>query len=139
MLALNRVNDELILGKFSMSDITIYHNPRCGTSRNTLELIKNTGLDYDVIEYLKTPPSKEELKQLVQDSGIAMRDFMRKKEAIYKENDLDDPKWSDDELLDWIVKEPILMERPVVITPKGTRQCRPKEILFEILPEAQVE
>ena len=68
-----------------------------------------------------------------------MRDFMRKKEAIYQENNLDDPKWSDDELLDWMVKEPILMERPVVVTTNGTRQCRPKEILFEILPEARVE
>lgn len=122
-----------------MTDITIYHNPRCGTSRNTLELINNTGLEVEVIEYLKNPPTKETLKQLVENSGLAIRDFMRQKEAIYKENDLNDPKWSDDELLDWMVKEPILMERPVVVTPNGTRQCRPKEVLFEILPEAQVE
>ena len=122
-----------------MSNITIYHNPRCGTSRNTLELINNTGQEVEVIEYLKNPPSKETLQQLVKDSGLAIRDFMRQKEAIYQENDLDNPKWSDDELLDWMVKEPILMNRPVVVTPKGTRLCRPKEILFEILPEAQVE
>lgn len=122
-----------------MVHITIYHNPRCGTSRNTLELIKNTDHEVEVIEYLKNPPSKNTLKKLVQDSGLTMRDFMRKKEAIYQENNLDDPKWSDDELLDWMVKEPILMERPVVVTPNGTRQCRPKEILFEILPEARVE
>lgn len=122
-----------------MANITIYHNPRCGTSRNTLELIKNTGLEVDVIEYLKTPPTKDTLKQLVNDSGLSTREFMRKKESIYQENNLDDAKWSDDELLDWMVKEPILMERPVVVTPNGTRQCRPKEVLFEILPEAQIE
>jgi arsenate reductase len=122
-----------------MSNITIYHNPRCGTSRNTLELINNTGQEVEVIEYLKNPPSKETLQQLVKDSGLAIRDFMRQKEAIYQENDLDNPKWSDDELIAWMVKEPILMNRPVVVTPKGTRLCRPKEILFEILPEAQVE
>ena len=111
---------------------TIYHNPRCGTSRNTLELIKNAGKEVEIIEDLKTPPTKETLKQLVKDSGLAIRDFMRQKEAIYQENDLDNPKWSDDELVDWMVKEPILMNRPVVVTPKGTRLCRPKEILFEI-------
>ena len=122
-----------------MTNITIYHNPRCGTSRNTLELIKNTALEVEVIEYLKTPPSKDTLKQLIKDSGLSTREFMRKKEAIYQENNLDDPNWSDDELLDWIVKEPILMERPVVVTPNGTRQCRPKEVLFEILSEARVE
>lgn len=122
-----------------MANITIYHNPRCGTSRNTLELIKNTGLEVDVIEYLKTPPTKDTLKQLVNDSGLSTREFMRKKESIYQENNLDDAKWSNDELLDWMVKEPILMERPVVVTPNGTRQCRPKEVLFEILPEAQIE
>ena len=122
-----------------MANITIYHNPRCGTSRNTLELINNTGLEVEVIEYLKTPPSKETLQQLAQDSGLAVRDFMRQKEAIYQDNDLNNPKWTDDELIDWMVKEPILMERPVVVTANGTRQCRPKEILFEILPEAKVE
>lgn len=118
---------------------TIYHNPRCGTSRNTLELIKNTGQDVEIIEYLKTPPSKATLQKLVKDSGLAIRDFMRQKEAIYQDNNLDDPKWSDEELLDWMVKEPILMNRPVVVTEKGTRLCRPKEILFEILPEAKEE
>ena len=122
-----------------MTNITIYHNPRCGTSRNTLELIKNTGLEVEVIEYLKTPPTKDTLKQLVNDSGLNTREFMRKKESIYQENNLDDAKWSNDELLDWMVKEPILMERPVVVTPNGTRQCRPKEVLFEILPEAQMK
>ncbi len=118
---------------------TIYHNPNCGTSRNTLELIKNAGKEVEIIEYLKTPPTKETLKQLVKDSGLAIRDFMRQKEAIYQDNNLDDPKWSDEELFDWMVKEPILMNRPVVVTEKGTRLCRPKEVLFEIMPEAKVE
>lgn len=122
-----------------MSKITIYHNPRCGTSRNTLELIKNSGQDVEIIEYLKTPPSKETLQKLVKDSGLAIRDFMRQKEVIYQDNDLNNDKWSDKELIDWMVKEPILMNRPVVITPKGTRLCRPKEVLFEILPEALPE
>ena len=116
---------------------TIYHNPRCGTSRNTLELIKNAGKEVEIIEYLKTPPTKETLKQLVDDSGLAIRDFMRQKEAIYQENDLNNAKWTDDELLDWMVKEPILMNRPVVVTEAGTRLCRPKEVLFEILPAAK--
>lgn len=120
-----------------MSNITIYHNPRCGTSRNTLALIREVGIEPTIIDYLKTPPTKDELRQLVADSGLAIRDFMRQKEAIYQENQLDDPKWSDEELLDWMVKEPILMNRPVVVTPQGTRLCRPKEVLFEILPEAQ--
>ncbi len=118
---------------------TIYHNPNCGTSRNTLELIKNAGKEVEIIEYLKTPPTKETLKQLVKDSGLAIRDFMRQKEAIYQDNNLDDPKWSDEELFDWMVKEPILMNRPVVVTEKGTRLCRPNEVLFEIMPEAEVE
>ena len=118
---------------------TIYHNPRCGTSRNTLELIKNAGKEVEIIEYLKTPPTKETLKQLVDDSGLAIRDFMRQKEAIYQENDLNNAKWTDDELLDWMVKEPILMNRPVVVTENRTRLCRPKEVLFEIMPEAKVE
>ncbi|NLA89226.1 MAG: arsenate reductase (glutaredoxin) [Alcaligenaceae bacterium] len=118
---------------------TIYHNPNCGTSRNTLELIKNAGKEVEIIEYLKTPPTKETLQKLVKDSGLAIRDFMRQKEAIYQDNNLDDPKWSDEELLDWMVKEPILMNRPVVVTENGTRLCRPKEVLFEIMPEAQVE
>ena len=118
---------------------TIYHNPRCGTSRNTLELIKNAGKEVEIIEYLKTPPTKETLKQLVDDSGLAIRDFMRQKEPIYQENDLNNAKWTDDELLDWMVKEPILMNRPVVLTENRTRLCRPKEVLFEIMPEAKVE
>ncbi len=120
-----------------MSKVTIYHNPRCGTSRNVLALINATTAEVEVIEYLKTPPSKEQLAKLVADSGLAIRDFMRQKESLYQENDLDNAKWSDEELLDWMVKEPILMNRPVVVTEAGTRLCRPKEVLFEILPAAK--
>lgn len=120
-----------------MSKVTIYHNPRCGTSRNVLALINATTAEVEVIEYLKTPPSKEQLAKLVADSGLAIRDFMRQKESLYQENDLDNAKWTDEELLDWMVKEPILMNRPVVVTEAGTRLCRPKEVLFEILPAAK--
>ena len=120
-----------------MSKVTIYHNPRCGTSRNVLALINATTAEVEVIEYLKTPPSKEQLAKLVADSGLAIRDFMRQKENLYQENDLGNAKWSDEELLDWMVKEPILMNRPVVATEAGTRLCRPKEVLFEILPAAK--
>ncbi|PMC18136.1 arsenate reductase (glutaredoxin) [Oligella urethralis] len=120
-----------------MIKVTIYHNPRCGTSRNVLALINATTAELEVIEYLKTPPSKEQLAKLVADSGLAIRDFMRQKESLYQENDLDNAKWSDEELLDWMVKEPILMNRPVVVTEAGTRLCRPKEVLFEILPAAK--
>lgn len=120
-----------------MSKVTIYHNPRCGTSRNVLALINATTAEVEVIEYLKTPPSKEQLAKLVADSGLAIRDFMRQKESLYQENDLYNAKWSDEELLDWMVKEPILMNRPVVVTEAGTRLCRPKEVLFEILPAAK--
>ncbi|SUA53648.1 Arsenate reductase [Oligella urethralis] len=120
-----------------MSKVTIYHNPRCGTSRNVLALINATTAEVEVIEYLKTPPSKEQLAKLVADSGLAIRDFMRQKENLYQENDLGNAKWSDEELLDWMVKEPILMNRPVVVTEAGTRLCRPKEVLFEILPAAK--
>ncbi|OFV49189.1 arsenate reductase (glutaredoxin) [Oligella sp. HMSC09E12] len=120
-----------------MSKVTIYHNPRCGTSRNVLALINANTAELEVIEYLKTPPSKEQLAKLVADSGLAIRDFMRQKESLYQENDLGNAKWSDEELLDWMVKEPILMNRPVVVTEAGTRLCRPKEVLFEILPAAK--
>ena len=120
-----------------MSKVTIYHNPRCGTSRNVLALINATTAELEVIEYLKTPPSKEQLAKLVADSGLPIRDFMRQKENLYQENDLGNAKWSDEELLDWMVKEPILMNRPVVVTEAGTRLCRPKEVLFEILPAAK--
>src|SRR3990167_3331463 len=108
-----------------MSSIIIYHNPSCGTSRNTLAMIRNSGAEPEVIEYLKTPPGKERLQQLLAALGIGARDLLRQKGAPYVELQLGDPKWTDDELLDFIVLHPILMNRPVVVTPRGTKLCRP--------------
>jgi len=120
-----------------MASITIYHNPACGTSRNTLALIRNSGAEPEVIEYLKTPPSKERLLQLLTALGIGARDLLRQKGTPYEEMQLGDPKWSDDELLDCMVQHPILMNRPVVVTPLGTKLCRPSESVLDILPSPQ--
>jgi len=121
-----------------MSDITIYHNPACGTSRNTLALIRNSGEEPTVIEYLQTPPSRETLQQLIADMGISPRELLRQKGTPYAELGLDDPKWSDDELIDFMLQHPILIERPVVVTPLGTRLCRPSEAVLDILPNPQL-
>lgn len=120
-----------------MANITIYHNPACGTSRNTLALIRNSGAEPEVIEYLKTPPGKERLQQLLAALGIGARDLLRQKGTPYDELQLGDPKWTDDELLDFIVQHPILMNRPVVVTPLGARLCRPSEMVLDILPSPQ--
>ena len=120
-----------------MSTITIYHNPACGTSRNTLAMIRNSGEEPQVIEYLKTPPSRETLAGLVAALGIPVRDLLRRKGTPYDELQLDDPKWTDGQLLDFIVQQPILMNRPVVVTPLGARLCRPSEAVLEILPSPQ--
>jgi len=120
-----------------MANITIYHNPACGTSRNTLALIRNSGAEPEVIEYLKTPPGKERLRQLLAALGIGARDLLRQKGTPYDELQLGDPKWTDDELLDFIVQHPILMNRPVVVTPLGARLCRPSERVLDILPSPQ--
>jgi arsenate reductase len=121
-----------------MSDsITIYHNPACGTSRNTLALIRNSGAEPEVIEYLKTPPSRETLEQLLQAMGIGPRDLLRQKGTPYNELGLADPKWTDAALIDCIVQHPVLMNRPVVVTPLGTRLCRPSELVLDILPSPQ--
>jgi arsenate reductase len=120
-----------------MSDITIYHNPACGTSRNTLAMIRNSGADPEVIEYLKTPPSKEKLLELVQAMGITPRELLREKGTPYDELGLADPKWTDAELIDAIVQHPILMNRPVVVTPLGAKLCRPSELVLDILPNPQ--
>ena len=117
-----------------MSDITIYHNPACGTSRNTLAMIRNSGADPEVIEYLKTPPSKEKLLELVQAMSITPRELLREKGTPYDELGLADPKWTDAELIDAIVQHPILMNRPVVVTPLGAKLCRPSERVLDILP-----
>jgi arsenate reductase len=118
--------------------ITIYHNPVCGTSRNTLALIRNSGVDPEVIEYLKTPPSKERLQQLLADMGLGARELLRKKGTPYDELGLADPKWTDGELLDFVVQHPILMNRPVVVTPLGVKLCRPSEVVLELLANPQV-
>ncbi len=121
-----------------MSDITIYHNPACGTSRNTLALIRNSGAEPEVIEYLKTPPSKQRLQQLLKAMGMGARDLLREKGTPYEELGLADPKWTDDQLVDFMVQHPILMNRPVVLTPLGAKLCRPSELVLDILPQPQL-
>jgi arsenate reductase len=121
-----------------MSTITIYHNPACGTSRNTLALIQNSGVKPEVIEYLKTPPNKERLQQLLAGMGLGARGLLRQKGTPFDELGLADPKWTDDELLDFMVQHPILMNRPVVVTPLGTKLCRPSEAVLELLANPQL-
>jgi arsenate reductase len=121
-----------------MSEVTIFHNPNCGTSRNTLALIRHAGIEPTVIEYLKTPPSKEELRRLLAEMGIPVRQLLREKGTPYAELGLADTKWSEDQLLDFIQQHPILMNRPVVRTPLGTRLCRPSEAVLELLPAGRV-
>lgn len=120
-----------------MSDITIYHNPACGTSRNTLALIRNSGAEPEVIEYLKTPPGKQRLQELLQAMDIGARALLREKGTPYEELGLADTQWTDDQLVDFMVQHPILMNRPVVVTPMGTRLCRPSEQVLDILPSPQ--
>lgn len=117
-----------------MSKVKIFHNPACGTSRNVLALIRHAGIEPDVVEYLKTPPGKEELRAIVAATGEPLRALLREKGAPYAELELGDPQWSDDELLDFIGQHPILMNRPVVVTPLGTKLCRPSEAVLELLP-----
>ncbi|MGV7244527.1 arsenate reductase (glutaredoxin) [Caballeronia sp. M23-90] len=118
-------------------DITIYHNPLCGTSRNTLALIRNAGIEPKVIEYLKTPPDRAALTRLIQDAGLGVRDALREKEAVFVQLELADATLTDEKLLDAMVAHPILINRPFVVTPEGTRLCRPSEKLLEILSAAQ--
>lgn len=121
-----------------MSGITIYHNPDCGTSRNVLGLIRNSGAEPRVIEYLKTPPSRAELVMLVAQMGITPRQLLREKGTPFHELGLDDPKWSDDELIDAMLLHPILINRPIVVTPLGVKLCRPSEAVLDILPAPQL-
>jgi len=114
--------------------ITIYHNPACGTSRNTLAMIRASGEEPVVIEYLKTPPSRERLIELIAAMGIPVRALLREKGTPYAALGLDDPKWSDAELVDFMLVHPILINRPIVETPLGTRLCRPSEAVLAILP-----
>lgn len=120
-------------------DIVIYHNPDCGTSRNTLAMIRNAGVEPHVIEYLKTPPSKAMLKQLLDRMGISVRDLLREKGTPYAELGLGDPSLSSDRLLDAMIDHPILVNRPIVVTPKGVRLCRPSEQVLDLLPPQRGE
>ena len=115
-------------------DVIIYHNPDCGTSRNTLGLIRNAGVEPHVIEYLKTPPSRTMLEQLIARMGIPVRALLREKGTPYAELGLDDPALSDAQLLDAIMAHPILINRPIVVTPEGVRLCRPSEEVLDLLP-----
>ncbi|WP_437871733.1 arsenate reductase (glutaredoxin) [Methylorubrum extorquens] len=120
-------------------DVIIYHNPACGTSRNTLAMIRNAGLEPHVIEYLKTPPERALLKRLLDRADLSVRDVLREKGTPYAELNLGDPALSDDHLLDAIEAHPILLNRPLVVTPKGVRLCRPSEAVLDLLPAQQGE
>jgi len=120
-----------------MNDITIYHNPACGTSRNVLALIRNTGDEPIVIEYLKAPPDRATLQRLIAAMGIPARELLRRKGTPYDELGLDDPTWSDEQLIGFMLAHPVLINRPVVVTPLGTRLCRPSEAVLDILPRPQ--
>ncbi len=115
--------------------VTIYHNPDCGTSRNTLAMIRNAGIEPTVIEYLHTPPSRDALKAMIADAGLSVREAIREKGTPFDELGLADPALNDDALLDAMLAHPILINRPFVITPIGTRLCRPSEVVLDILPE----
>lgn len=117
-----------------MSDVTIYHNPACSTSRSTLALLRERGVGPRVVEYLKTPPGRDELKRLVALMGIPVRGLLRSKEALYGELGLDDPKWTDDQLIDFMLQHPILIQRPIVATAHAVRLGRPPESVLDILP-----
>ncbi|CUX03060.1 arsenate reductase (glutaredoxin) [Rhizobium pusense] len=115
-------------------DVTIYHNPDCGTSRNTLELIRHAGIEPTVIEYLENPPSREQLSTMIADAGLTVREAIREKGTTYAELGLDNPSLTDEQLLDAMIATPILINRPFVVTPLGTRLARPSEVVLDILP-----
>ena len=117
--------------------VTIFHNPACGTSRNVLALIRNSGIEPEIVEYLKRPPGRARLVELIAAMNMPVRDLLRRKGTPYDELKLDDPAWTDEQLIDLMVAHPILMNRPVVVTPLGTRLCRPSETVLEILPSPQ--
>jgi arsenate reductase len=117
--------------------VTIYHNPDCGTSRNTLAMIRNAGIEPTVIEYLNTPPSRDALTAMIADAGLTVRAAIREKGTPFDELGLADPALTDDQLVDAMLEHPILINRPFVITPIGTRLCRPSEVVLDILPETQ--
>jgi arsenate reductase len=117
--------------------VTIYHNPACGTSRNTLALIRSTGVEPTVIEYLKMPPDRATLESLIRSMGIRPRDLLRQKGTPYEELGLGAAHWTDAQLIDHMLAQPILMNRPIVVTPRGVRLCRPSEVVLDILPVAE--
>lgn len=117
--------------------VTIYHNPQCGTSRNVLALIRNSGIEPHIVPYLQTPPDRAQLLALVQAMGMTVRAVLRQKGTPYDELDLGNPSWSDEDLLGFMVMHPILINRPIVVTPLGTRLCRPSEQVLDLLPQAQ--
>ncbi len=121
-----------------MSSITIYHNPACGTSRNVLGLIRNTGEEPTIIEYLKAPPDASTLQSLIAAMGMPVRDVLRQKGTPYDELGLSDPKRTDEQLIGFMLEHPILINRPIVVTPMGTRLCRPSEVVLDILPRPQL-
>ena len=120
-----------------MSNITIYHNPACGTSRNTLEMIRNSGTEPTVIHYLETPPSRAELVKLIADMGITVRALLRKNVEPFEALGLAEDRFTDEQLIDFMLQHPVLINRPIVVTPLGTRLCRPSEVELTILPDAQ--
>ncbi|HHX3675698.1 TPA: glutaredoxin-dependent arsenate reductase [Klebsiella oxytoca] len=120
-----------------MSNITIYHNPACGTSRNTLEMIRNSGTEPTVIHYLETPPSRAELVKLIADMGITVRALLRKNVEPFEALGLAEERFTDEQLIDFMLQHPVLINRPIVVTPLGTRLCRPSEVVLDILPDAQ--
>ncbi|MEB5668266.1 glutaredoxin-dependent arsenate reductase [Aeromonas veronii] len=120
-----------------MSAITIYHNPECGTSRNTLELIRNSGVEPTVIHYLETPPSRDQLVALIAAMAMPVRDLLRKNVPPFEALGLAEDRFSDDELIDAMLDHPILINRPIVVTPLGTKLCRPSEVVLDILPDQQ--
>ncbi|SFU35044.1 arsenate reductase [Methylobacterium sp. 174MFSha1.1] len=120
-------------------DVVIYHNPACGTSRNTLAMIRNAGVEPHVVEYLKTPPNRALLKQLLARADLSVRDALREKGTPYAELGLGDPALSDEQLLDAVEAHPVLLNRPLVVSPKGVRLCRPSEAVLDLLPDQQGE
>src|SRR4029079_3143555 len=124
-------------GEIVLSSVTIYHNPQCGTSRNTLGLIRNAGIEPVVIEYLAQPPTSEQLAEMIQPAGLSVREAIRQKGTPYLELGLDNEKLADGELLDAMLRHPILMNRPFVVTELGVRLCRPSEAVLDILPQPQ--
>jgi arsenate reductase (glutaredoxin) len=118
--------------------ITIYHNLACGTSRNVLAMIRRSGVEPTIVEYLKTPPTRARLAELITDMHISVRALLREKDTPYNELGLADPNWTDDQLMDFMMEHPILINRPIVVTPKGVKLCRPSQAVLDILPNPHI-